>query len=62
MSDEPPLASQSIEEAMERKDVPESDRDEVRRFSEFLERYKQHKEGKPLGPAPDGMRDWLLGK
>jgi hypothetical protein len=58
----PDLASQPLEELMEAKNLPEEDRDEVRRFAEFLQRRKDVREGKTLPPAPDGMRDWLLGK
>lgn len=59
---EPDMASVEMEELMEGKDLPESDRDEVRRFAEFLRRVKDKKAGKELPPAPEGMRDWLLGK
>ena len=55
----PDAASEPLEETMESQDTPESDRDELRRFSEFLRRRKEHKEGKSLPPAPDGMREWL---
>lgn len=65
---EPELASPPVEELMERCEIPESDREEIRRFSQFLHRLKQiddlkalHKL-KELPPAPNGMRDWLNGK
>lgn len=48
MSDfEPPLASSEIELQMERDDVPEGDRDEVRRFAEFLRERKSPKTMRP---------------
>lgn len=59
---EPDMASVPLEELMEAKDLPEGDRDEVRRFAEFLRRRKDRKDGKKLPPAPEGMKDWLLGK
>lgn len=58
----PDGASRDIEEKMEAADLPEGDRDEVRRFAEFLQRRKDHREGKDLPPAPEGMREWLEGK
>jgi hypothetical protein len=58
---EPGLASNEIEEGMECADVPESDRDEVRRFSEFLQRRTDRKAGIEVGPAPSGMKEWLTG-
>lgn len=58
----PDFTSVPMEEAMEAKDIPEEDRDEVRRFAEYLRRRKDKREGKPLPPAPDGMREWLLGE
>jgi hypothetical protein len=58
----PGLASVDLEEQMKAQDIPEVDRDEVRRFAEFLKRRKDRTEGKPLEPAPEGMREWLLGK
>lgn len=57
----PEGASPQLEELMEAKDLPEGDRDEVRRFAEFLGRRKDKKEGKELPPAPEGMREWLEG-
>lgn len=62
MNWQPNLASQELEQAMEAKDVPEADRDEVRRFSEFLGRVKGKREGKKLPPAPEGMKAWVLGE
>ena len=58
----PDLGPVKLEELMEAKDLPEEDRDEVRRFAEVLRRRKDKKEGKKLPPAPEGMKDWLLGK
>lgn len=58
----PDLADQPIEEAMEAQDVPEGDRDEVRRFAEFLRRRQAKQEGRELPPPPEGMREWLLGE
>lgn len=42
---------------MEAQDLPESDRNEVRRFAEVLKRRKSKREGKPPPPAPDSMKD-----
>lgn len=58
----PKGASRDIEEKMEAKGLPESDRDEVRKFAEFLQRRKKCREGEELPPAPEGMREWLEGK
>lgn len=58
----PGPAPLEVEELMEARDLPEGDRDEVRRFAEFLRRRKDRKEGKELPPAPPGMREWLLGE
>ncbi len=57
----PDMASEETEILMEENDLPEEDRDEVRRFAEFLRRRKDKKDGKELPPAPEGMKDWLLG-
>lgn len=46
-----------MEELMEAQDLPESDRNEVRRFAEVLKRRKSKREGKPPPPAPDSMKD-----
>ena len=59
---EPDLASPHLEKLMEDQELPESDRDELRRFAEVLRRRKDRREGKELPPAPEGLRDWLLGK
>lgn len=59
---QPDLASEPLEKLMEQQDVPETDRDELRRFSEFLQRRKEKKDGKLLAPAPAGMKEWLLGE
>lgn len=66
MSWEPDLASVEMEEIMEKKDLPESDRDEVRRFAEFLAVRKERLEmmwqdGGPLPPMPEGMEKWVEG-
>lgn len=58
---EPDPAPLPLEELMEAKDVPEEDRDELRRFAEFLRRRKARRAGEELPPAPEGVRDWLLG-
>ena len=58
---EPDLASVELEERMEAQNVPEEDRDEVRRFAEVLRRCKAKREGQSLPPAPEGMKEWLLG-
>lgn len=55
-------ASLPLEQEMERKELPESDRDELRRFAQLLARLKDNRDGKELTPAPDGMREWLLGE
>jgi hypothetical protein len=62
MTWEPDLASPQLEEAMEAHDLPEGDCDEVRRFVEVLRRLRDRRAGKELAPAPEGMRDWILGK
>lgn len=59
---QPDHASEELERLMEDKDLPETDRDEVRRFAEFLRRRADFRAGKQLPPAPQGMKDWLLGK
>lgn len=64
MSDQtwtPELASQEVEEGMDRIDLPESDRDDVRRFSEFLRIQKQRAAGNTSTLSAE-MRNWLLGK
>lgn len=58
---DPVMASQQVEELMEAQELPESDRDEIRRFSEFLKRRKDLREGKQLLPPPEGMKEWLGG-
>ena len=59
---EPAGAATDLEELMESTDLPEEDRDELRRFAEFLGRVKDKREGKELAPAPEGMRAWLKGE
>jgi hypothetical protein len=59
MTGKPGPASADIEKDREEKGLPEEDRDAVRRFAEFLRRRKDHKDGKPLPPPPEGMREWL---
>ncbi len=58
----PEKASEDMEKKLEDQQVPEEDRDEVRRLAEFLRRRKAKRNGEELPPAPEGMRDWLLGK
>jgi hypothetical protein len=58
----PDLASPQTEGMMEAQDLPEGDRDQVRRFAEFLRRRKARLAGESLPPAPEGMRAWLLGE
>lgn len=58
----PDMASLKIETLMEENDFPEADRDEVRRFSEVLGRIGNTRNGIKNPPAPDGMKEWLLGK
>jgi hypothetical protein len=62
MTWEPAGASCKLEKLMEKKDAPEQDRDELRRFAEFLARQKDKKEGKKLDPMPPEMKAWLLGE
>ena len=57
----PDLASVGLEEKMEAQNLPESDRDELRRFAECLARRKAQRAGAVLPPAPKGMREYLLG-
>ena len=58
----PEMASLPLEQLMERQDLPEEDRDELRRFEEVLRRLKVNKEGGKNPPMPDGMKEWLLGE
>lgn len=46
---------------MEQREIHEEDRDEIRRFAEYLARRKAERDGKNLPPLPDEMRKWLLG-
>lgn len=61
----PDPAPIGVEELMEAQDLPESDRDEVRRFAEFMrwkaQRLKDKAEGKKLRPVPKKWRDYILG-
>lgn len=57
----PEGAAPQMEELMEAAALPEGDRDEIRRFAEFLRRRKDKRDGKELPPAPEGMREWLTG-
>jgi hypothetical protein len=59
MTWEPKLASPAIEKLMEAQDAPESDRDEVRRFAELLERLPSRKPQFPLTPE---MKTWARGE
>jgi hypothetical protein len=56
----PENASPELEEEMEAKGLPESDRDELRRFSEILRRRKGTPKGQPV-PLTEEMRRWLKG-
>lgn len=65
----PDLASQQIEEKMEELDLPESDRDEIRRMAEFLRWRHDNKEaleaarkGGPKVPIDPALKKWLLGE
>jgi hypothetical protein len=58
----PDAAPLDLEEKMEARDIPEQDRDEMRRFAEVLRRRKDRREGKTLSPVPPEMIDWLTGK
>ena len=60
MSWQPELADPRIEKAMELKSIPENDRDEVRRFAEFLRRLKQPTEDR--GPLRPEMKAFILGE
>lgn len=62
MAWQPDLASPDLEKAMEAADLPEGDRDEVRRFREYLWRKKERALGNPLRPMPEEMIDWLRGQ
>ena len=61
MTWEPELASPQVEEMMERQELPEANRDEVRKFSEFLGRVRDRREGKELPPMPVVMKEFLTG-
>lgn len=61
MTWKPDNASLPLEQEMERKELPEEDRDELRRFAEVLQRRKERAMGNPLLPMPPGMREWLSG-
>lgn len=56
------MASLPTEELMEKHDLPEEDRDEIRKMCEFLQRRKDKKDGKELPPLPEGMKKWILGE
>lgn len=60
MTWKPERATDDLEELMERSALPEQDREELRRFSEFLRRKKVKKEDR--SPLTAQMKDWLLGK
>ncbi len=49
----------TIEEIMESNDIPESDRDEVRTFQEFLQRRKDKRDGKPVAVLSEELKGWL---
>ena len=53
----PDPASVDLEEKMEAQDLPESDRDEIRRFAEVLRRKRDRAQGKELPPMPQEMKD-----
>lgn len=55
---EPELASQEIEEIMEKQEVEEVDRNEIRRLSEFL-RWKGKDKTTPINPE---IKNYILGK
>jgi hypothetical protein len=59
MTEKPGNASLTLEKLMEEKNLPEDDRDELRRFEEFLAWRKTRKPGDPI---PDAMRAYILGK
>lgn len=49
---QPELANQKLEDEMERHDLPESDRDELRCFSQFLDK----------SAVPVGLKPWVYGE
>lgn len=57
----PQLASRELEQHMERKEIPESDRDELRKFAEVLNRVKSKRDGQKLPPMPAAMKDFITG-
>jgi len=59
---EPDFVSEELEKEMEEKNLPEGDRDEIRRFAEFLQWRKAKKADKKTPPISQEMKDWLLGK
>ena len=61
MTWKPNLASPEVEKLMEDADLPESDRDDARKFVEFLRWRKDRKAGENL-PMVEEMKNWLLGK
>lgn len=56
------MTSLDIERLMEAKNLPESDRDDVRKFSEFLQWRKDRADGKKVPPLSNDMKNFLLGK
>ena len=57
----PEMASLPLEQEMERKELPEEDRDELRRFAEVLRRRKATPKGEAV-PLTGEMKEWLQGK
>lgn len=62
MTWKPDNASIDLERKMEEANAPESDRDEVRRFAEWLRRRKDVKDGKEVPPRTPEMTAWLKGE
>ncbi len=56
MKFEPPLASRSLEDLMEKRDIAESDREELRAFSQFLGVTADKQK-----PTPE-LKRWAIGQ
>ena len=58
----PNKTSPPAEEAMEKVNLPEDDRVEIRKMCEFLRRKEAKKRGEELPPMSPEMKSWLLGE
>jgi hypothetical protein len=56
------MTSLELEQAMEAKNLPESDRDEVRAFTDFLQWRKDKRDGKEVPPLTAEQRARLTGE